>query len=204
MIVAIDYVNNTVFCSPSKAIIDEIKGHFMRKWECQDLSEVTEFLHMYIKWYGCKINIDQHAYLDKVIECFELQNANTTPTPLPQGYYPIHNDGPVNPALCTKFQTIIGSLLCIMISTWPNIAYAIMALLKHSANPTKEHISKALYICCYLLGTPDAVLCFDNDQDQGIIAFTNADWASDPNNCKSQTSWFLKLARCTFSWCSWQ
>ena len=60
-----------------------------------------------------------------------------------------------------------------MIGTWPDIAYAVMALSKHSANPTKEYISKVLYICHYLLGIPDAVLHFDGDQDQDIIAFTN-------------------------------
>ena len=159
---------------------------------------------MHIKWHGHKIDIDQCTYLDKVIEHFGLQNANSTPTPPPQGYYPIHNNGLVNLALHTKFQTIIGSLFCIMIGTRPDIAYAVMALSKHSANPTKEHISKVLYICHYLLGTPDAMLHFNGNQDQGIIAFTNANWASDPNNHKSQTSWFLKLARCTFSWCSCQ
>ena len=48
-IVAIIYVDNAVFCNSSKAIVDEIKGHFIRKWKCQDLSEATEFLHMYMK-----------------------------------------------------------------------------------------------------------------------------------------------------------
>ena len=165
MVVAIVYVDNAVFCGPSKAIVDEIKGYFMRKWECQDLSKATEFLHMCIKHHGHKIDIDQCIYLDKVIEHFGLQNANSTPTPLPQGYYPICNNGLVNLALCTKFQTIIGSLLYIIIGTQPDIAYAVTALSKHLANSTKEHVSKVLYICCYLLDTPDAVLCFDGDQN---------------------------------------
>ena len=83
MVVAVVYIDDAVFCGPSKAIIDKIKGHFMRKWECQDLNEATEFLHMQIKCYGCKINIDQHTYLNKIIEHFGLQNANSNPTPLP-------------------------------------------------------------------------------------------------------------------------
>ena len=120
---------------------------------------------MHIKRHGCKINIDQCTYPDKVIECFGLQNTNTTPTPLPQKYYSIYNNGLVNLALYTKFQTIIKSLLYIMINTQPDIAYAVTALSKHLANPIKEHISKALYICYYLLGTPDTVLYFNGNQD---------------------------------------
>ena len=149
-VVAIVYIDNTVFYSPSKVIVDKIKGHFMRKWECWDFSEATEFLHMCIKCHGHKIYIDQCAYLKKIIEHFGLQNTNSTPTPLLQEYYPICNNGLVNTALHTKFQTIIESLLYIMISTQPDIAYAIMTLLKYSANPTKEYVSKALYICHYL------------------------------------------------------
>ena len=72
---------------------------------------------MHIKRHGHKINIDQHAYLDKVVEHFGLQNANSTPTPLSQEYYPICNNGPVNLVLHIKFQTIIGSLIYIMIGT---------------------------------------------------------------------------------------
>ena len=79
IVVAIVYVDNAVFCGPSKAIVDEIKGHFIRKWECQDLDEATEFLHICIKRHGHKIDIDQCAYLNKVIEHFGLQNANSTP-----------------------------------------------------------------------------------------------------------------------------
>ena len=52
-VVVIVYVDDAVFCGPSKAIIDKIKGHFMRKWECQDLGEATEFLYMYIKCHSC-------------------------------------------------------------------------------------------------------------------------------------------------------
>ena len=61
-----------------------------------------------------------------------------------------------------------------MIGTWPDIAYAITVLLKHSANSTEEHVSKVLYICCYLLGTPNAVLYFDNSQDQSIISLISS------------------------------
>ena len=34
IVVVIVYVDNIVFCGLSRAITDEIKGHFMRKWKC--------------------------------------------------------------------------------------------------------------------------------------------------------------------------
>ena len=47
-------------------------------------------------------------------------------------------------------------------------------------------------------------LVFDGAKGSGLIAIADADWASDPNNRRSQTGWFIKLANCTFSWRSRQ
>ena len=99
IVVAVIYVDDALFCGPTKAIVDEIKGLFMKKWECRDLGPATSFLNMWIKHNGCKILIDQCSYLEKVLECFRMQNARTALTPLPQGYYPSKHLGLVDPTL---------------------------------------------------------------------------------------------------------
>ena len=99
IVVAVVYVDDTLFCGPTKAIVDEIKGLFMKKWECRDLGPATSFLNMWIKCDGHKILIDQCLYLEKVLERFGMQNARTAPTPLPQGYYPSKHLGSVDPEL---------------------------------------------------------------------------------------------------------
>ena len=99
IVVAIVYVDDTLFCGPTKAIVDEIKGLFMKKWECRDLGPAASFLNMRIKCNGRKILIDQCLYLEKVLECFGMQNAKITPIPLPQGYYPSKHLGSVDSEL---------------------------------------------------------------------------------------------------------
>jgi len=44
LVIAVVYVNNTFFCRPDIAILNEIKSKFMVKWECRDLGTLTEFL----------------------------------------------------------------------------------------------------------------------------------------------------------------
>ena len=51
-------VDDVLFCGPNKAIVDEVKAHFMQKWDCRDLGEVCKFLHMCICWNGCNISIN--------------------------------------------------------------------------------------------------------------------------------------------------
>jgi len=60
----------------------------MKQWECRDLGDTQEFLHMCIRCKDGKIYLDQSTYLQKVIEHFNLQNAKPALTPLPEGYQP--------------------------------------------------------------------------------------------------------------------
>ena len=53
-IVAIIYVNDTIFCRPNKELTLKLKAQFMKVWETWDLGEVTEFLCMRFTREGSK------------------------------------------------------------------------------------------------------------------------------------------------------
>ena len=198
--VAVIYIDNALFYGPTKHLIDEVKGVFMYKWKCRDLGPAKEFLHIRIWRNGSKILIDQCIYLEQVLERFSMTNARSATTPLPQGYYSLSYNGQVDPDVQSCFQQVIESLLYIILDTWSDIVYAVTALSQHAAKPSQEHLDKALYICQYLLGTHLYSLVFDGASKARLIAFTDSDWASDPNIHHSQTGWFIKLANCIFSW----
>ena len=61
-IVAIIYVDDAIFCGPLEALVQQLKGEFMKKWETRDLGNITEFLHMHITQSGSKIHLDQCTY----------------------------------------------------------------------------------------------------------------------------------------------
>ena len=67
-VVAIIYVDNAIFCGPSKSLVLKLKEAFMKKWETRDLGEVTEFLRMRITRNGSSIHLDQSAYLRTVLQ----------------------------------------------------------------------------------------------------------------------------------------
>jgi len=90
-----------------------------------------------------------------------MTNAKTAKTPLPQGYKPLPNKNPVDPSLRLKFQSVIGSLLYIMLGTRPDIAYAVTVMSQFAVNPSHENLDKALYICRYLAGTPEHCLVYE-------------------------------------------
>ena len=44
IVVAIIYVDDTLFCGPSKALVEKFKATFMKRWGCHDLRKAKEFL----------------------------------------------------------------------------------------------------------------------------------------------------------------
>ena len=87
-----------------------------------------------------------------------------------------------------------------MLGTRPDIAFVVTMLSQFASNPTEEHLGKALYICHYLLGTPDYALVYDGPGNGGLLAYADSDWASDPNTRKSTSGYVVKLAGAIFSW----
>ncbi|KAJ2976968.1 hypothetical protein NUW54_g11484 [Trametes sanguinea] len=179
-VIVVVYVDDALFCGPNKALVEKMKAKFMEKWECRDL--------------------DQCTYLEKVLQRCGMQNAKSAPTLLPAGYHPMPNTGTADSTLRSRFQTVIGSLLYIMLGTRPDIAFAVTKLSQFAANPSQEHLNKALYICRYLIGTRSYSLVYNGASGLGISACTDSDWGSDPSTRRSQTGYFLKLAGGVFSW----
>ena len=100
----------------------------------------------------------------------------------------------------TCYQSIIGSLLYLMIRTHPNIAFTVTHLLQFSTNPTKDHYKAVQHVCCYLVGTCDYKLVHTCEEDKGLVTQTNSDWAADKIWCRSVTGYFFKLANGIISW----
>ena len=76
------------------------------------------------------------------------------PTLLPQGYHPTVHEGIVDPKIRSLFQQVIGSLLYLMLRTCPDIACAVIALLKHAAKSlTCDTINQCRKFHCEICNT---------------------------------------------------
>ena len=104
--------------------------------------------------------------------------------------------------LHSHFQTVIGSLLYLMLGTRPDIAFVVTHLSCHSMNPSQDHLNKALYMCCYLVGMSTYSLVYNGGSSAGLTTCTNSDWGSDSTSHLLQTGFYLKLADGLISWTS--
>jgi len=77
-----------------------------------------------------------------------------------------------------------------MLGTRPDIAFAVIKMSQFSANPSLEHLDKAKYIFCYLVGTQNYQVILDGKKGESLQAFTDSDWASDLVKCRSTTGFY--------------
>ena len=149
---------------------------------------------------GKKLILDQQDYLKKIVTRFGLDDAESAITPLPERYEPEENKGTCTPEFQQQYQSVIRSLLYVMLGTRPDISYAVIKMAQFTSNPSSDHMNKAKQIICYFGSTPDLSLVFDGGSDKGSIAFCDSDWASDKIKRKPQTGYFFQLAGASISW----
>jgi hypothetical protein len=200
LVIALVYVDDGLFMGMNKKLVDEKKASCMKHWECRGTDTITEFLGMRIQQSAHKVTIDQRTYLNTVLQQFGMENAKASPTPLPTGYTPSENNAAPDSNLRTRYQSVIGSLLYLMLGTRPDIAYAVIKMSQFSANPSQEHLDKALYIMRYLAGTQNYSIVYDGEKSEGLQAFTDSDWAADLIKRRSTTGYFVTLASSVVCW----
>jgi len=179
-VITLVYVNDGLFLGADKALVDSKKCTCLEHWECHDTGDVTDFLGMKVNKTASHITINQKAYLKMVLERFDMHNAKTASASIPSGYVPQENKGAVDPVQCQTFQSVIRSLLYLMLGTRPDIAFVVIKMLQFLANPSQDHLDKAMYIMCYLAGTQDYHMVYDGRLNEGLIVHTDLDWAGNP------------------------
>jgi len=87
-----------------------------------------------------------------------------------------------------------------MLRTCLDIAFTVIKMSQFLANPSQDHLKKAMYIMHYLVGTQDYHVIYDGVQNEGLIAHTDSDWASDPIKCWSTTGFFASIVSSIVCW----
>jgi hypothetical protein len=200
LVIALVYVDDGLFFRIDKAFVDKKKKACLKHWECCDTGNVTEFLGIRVTCDAGKIMLDQQKYLKKILDRFNMSNAKIAQTPLPTGWTPMENKAMVSPVIRQKYQSVIRSLLYLMLGTRPDITYAVIKLSQFSANPSQKHLDKAMYIMRHLVGTQNYSIVYDGKKSEGLIAYTDSDWAADQIKRQSTTGYFATLASGIICW----
>ena len=169
-----------------------------------DLGPVQRFLGLRIRRDRASriIEIDQEEYIQSVLERFHMAECNPSNTPLPSGALLVKYDGVASDADRKRYQSLIGSLMYAMLGTRPDIAFAVTCLSRYLSNPSPDHWNYACYIMHYLQGTKSFKIHFKGASNDGLVAYSDSDWAEDKDDRHSTSGMLFLMAGGAISWVS--
>ena len=101
-----------------------------------------------------------------------------------------------NPSL---YRRLVGSLVYLTVIR-PDISYAVHQVSQYLSAPRSTHYAAILRILRYLKGTLFHGLFYSAQSPLILRAFSDADWAGDPTNRGSTTSYCFLLGSSLISW----
>ncbi|XP_031264308.1 secreted RxLR effector protein 161-like [Pistacia vera] len=99
------------------------------------------------------------------------------------------------------YYNAIGSVMYSMISTRPDLAYAISLLSRFMSNPGNEHWNALKWLIRYINGTVQIGLIFCKTYASlDLVGYVDADFAGDRDSRKSITAYYFTLGGNCVSW----
>ena len=78
------------------------------------------------------------------------------------------------------YANAIGTIMYSMISTRPDLAYAISLLSRYMSNPGKPHWDALKYMLRYINGSVDISLCYKKmSETLDLVGYVDSDFAGD-------------------------
>ena len=150
------FVDDISYYGTSKWIVDyflrEFRAHFGED-QITGGEVVDSLLGIKFDYDNDQLNLklSMPGFITKTAEEFGLENANPTPTSLPQDVVDSKHDGPVNPERRELFQRMVGCLQWAAQQCCPWISKGVHQISRHTHNPSEEHVKLAKHCIRHLL-----------------------------------------------------
>ena len=189
------YVNDIQIYDPrgSKHISD-LKKELSKRFTMIDLDSYSYYLSMEIQRNRAKrsVRIIQSTYLKKVLARFNMTNSASVSTSIiinTQLKEKLVNQATSN--VVRKYQSIIKSMIYVMIQTRSDICFVIIILSRYNQNSNFKHIAAVKRVLRYLKDTIDHDIIYEIVND--LERFIDANWASDSETRRSLEAYVFLL-----------
>ena len=180
LIVAVD-VDDLTMAGNSRAAIRRFKNELRTVLKIKDMGDLNWLLGIEVKWDRelRTLSLSQHAYIERILERFSLQDANPLTTPLDPHHKLSLSQSPSTPRQHDNMRNVpyreaIGSLMYAALGTCPDISFAVSFLAQFMQNLGRAHWEVVKRVFHYLKGTKDTCLIIGGT-GQGLEVFSDAD-----------------------------
>src|SRR5579862_1368518 len=199
------YVDDIKIAGPNSIKCNEIFQELSQQINVESKGPIQSFLGINVirNWEKHLIGLNQGAYIDRLVEEFELSTAKVTRTPLEQSL-PLLAAKP-GEKMCNidYYQRLVGSLNHLAVFTRPDIAFSVSKLAQFNSNPSATHLKAALHVVRYLKGSRNLCIVYKRQEHTAtILGYSDSDWGSDVNGRRSFTGYLFMAYGGPVTWTS--
>jgi len=196
------YVDDIIIITDNAAAMQACKDALSSKFTMTDLGETNHFLGMEVQRDRAArlIFLNQRTYIDSMLDRYGMSDCAPVRIPLSVGAKlpPVATE---EKSFHSKYQSMVGSLMYLMVATRPDLGYAVGAVSQFAASPDEEHLAAAKRILRYVKGTAGYQLTLGGDlKGFQLEAWSDADWAANNIDRKSISGYCFKLGVGAVSW----
>ena len=177
--------DNMVVTSRGKLEAMKFKSNVRQHWEITDHGPIQWFLGFEIKRNreSRTISINEHVYIDSMVEKFRLTSAKPVSTPMEPNAQFTTQQSPSTLNQTARMQGVpyykaLGSILWPAVVSCPDVAYAVGILSQFIQNPRTVHWEGVKRVINYLGMMRKLWLTFGGNKKTLLEGYWDADWAS--------------------------
>lgn len=195
------HVDDLLVAGNDQKLIEELMGLVGSKFEIKNLGGVKHYLGIDIERDSeGRFMISQPSYIAKIVQEAGLDDAKKSKFPLDTGY--VKQEGKLLESN-EEYRKLIGMLLYLTTHSRPDIAASVSILSKKVETPRDNDLNEVKRVIRYLIGTQDLKLVLNEpDGEEVLHAYSDANWAEDRNDRKSNSGYFCSINGGAISWCS--
>ena len=166
------YVDDILLAGNNKEMIDTAKKWLSSNFEMKDMGEASYVLGVKIVRDRAKrlLGLSQEIYIKRMLERYHMQDSKPMDTLVDKSLSLSHDMCPKTLEEKEKMSRIsyvnaVGSLMYIMMCTYPDICYVIRLVSRYKSNLSPNHWMTVKRILRYLKGTLDYMLCYQGKKD---------------------------------------
>jgi hypothetical protein len=188
------YVDDGLVFGSSEHIVNPFLKSLQKEFDV-----MTDYPHTYVGLNIKRdrerrtISVNQASYITRVLDRFGMTWSKTATTPADPTHRLSRNMPEEDGEKRFPYREALGCLNYIAVMSRPDIAFAVNSVAKFCEDPQPAHWNAVKRILRYLKATADVGPCYGGSSDDQPVAFSDSDYAGDPDTHRSTTGALVQM-----------